>query len=156
MNEKVTAMEIKYVLMCYFRFERQCLCASECIDNDVMVVTKKGYTIDIEVKINKQDLWKGEAKKIKHRSYKINPNVNWYANKFYICVPIELLDEAEKWVNAINNKYGIMVCSSRNVLILKKASFLHKLKSNELPIKIMMRVCSENIGLIGKRIKEKK
>jgi len=152
----MTSLEIKHALLSYFRFKRQYICASECLNNDVMVITKNGFTIDIEVKISKYDLWKGEAKKFKHKWLKTNPSKNYHANKFYICVPTELLDEAEKWVNTINNKYGIIEYSgNRNVFIVKKASLLHKFKSEKLANKIMMRVCSENINLIGRLLNEK-
>ncbi len=155
----MTSLEIKHALLSYFRFNRQCICASECMNNDVMVITQNGLTIDIEIKISKYDLWKGEARKRKHKGYKINPNKNYRANKFYICVPTELLDEAEKWVNTINDKYGIIECSKRNfipnhIYIIKKASILHKFKSERLANKIMMRVCSENINLIGRLLNE--
>ncbi|KKM06033.1 hypothetical protein LCGC14_1748160, partial [marine sediment metagenome] len=105
----MNSFEIKHAVMSYFRFTRQCLCASECLNNDVMIITKGGITIDVEIKINKYDLWKGEARKLKHRGYKSKYfNTDYYANKFYICVPTNLLDEAEKWVKTTNNKYGII------------------------------------------------
>lgn len=155
----MTSYEIKHALLSYFRFKRQYICASECLNNDVMVITKNGLTIDVEIKVNKYDLWKGEARKSKHKWLKTNPSKNYHANKFYICVPTELLDEAEKWVNTINSKYGIIECSRRiiypkRILIIKKASLLHNFKSEKLANKIMMRVCSENINLIGRFLNE--
>lgn len=155
----MNSYEIKHALLSYFRFKRQCICASECLNNDVMVIAKNGFTYDIEIKVNKYDLWKGEAKKSKHKWLKINPSKNYHANKFYICVPTELLDEATKWVNTINDKYGIIECSERkyypkHIFIIKKASLLHEFKSEKLASKIMMRVCSENINLIGRFLDE--
>ena len=154
----ITALQIKHALMYYFRFQRQCICASECLNNDVMVATKGGMVSEIEVKISKYDLWKGEAKKSKHKLYK-----NYHArynipNKFYICVPTILIEEAKNWVEATNNKYGIIrYISSNNLEFIKKAKKLHSDKSNylELSYKIMMRVCSENIGLIERSINER-
>jgi hypothetical protein len=157
----MNSFEIKHALLSYFRYKRQCICATECLDNDVMVITKKGITLDIEIKVNKYDLWKGEAKKSKHKGYKRDGYMRYCANKFYICVPTELLDEARKWVETINNKYGIIECSKtvlypRHILIIKKASMLHKFKNERLANKIMMRVCSENIGLITDRLVNRK
>ena len=107
---EVTALDIKHALMWYFRFKRQWICASECLDNDVMAITNKDI-IDVEVKINKYDLWNGEAKKSKHRLYKNAPN--WFhlyhGNRFYICVPVYLEEEAKKWVEETNKKYGIIL-----------------------------------------------
>ena len=154
----MNSYEIKHALLSYFRYKRQCICATECLDNDVMVIAKNGITLDIEIKVNKYDLWKGEARKFKHKGYKKEQyNKNYYANKFYICVPTELLNEATKWVETTNLKYGIIECSlttlyPRNILIIKKASLLHNFKSERLANKIMMRVCSENIGLITDRL----
>lgn len=158
----MNSYEIKHALLSYFRFKRQCICASECMDNDVMVITDKDI-IEVEVKVNKYDLWKGEAKKAKHRIYKdfTNPYTRHYyrPNRFYICVPTELLDEAKKWVNKINNKYGIIECSERkyypkHVSIIKRASTLHKFKNERMVDRIMMRVCTENINLIGRFLNE--
>ena len=74
-----------------------------------MAISKNDIIIEVEVKITKSDLWKGEAKKPKHKFYK-NPNNHYYhvPNKFYICVPTILIEEAKKWVEATNNKYGII------------------------------------------------
>ncbi len=156
----MNSFEIKHALLSYFRYKRQCICATECLDNDVMVIAKNGIILDIEIKVNKYDLWKGEARKSKHKWYKINPS-KYTANKFYMCVPTELLDEARKWVETTNEKYGIIECSKtrlypRNITIIKKASMLHKFKNEKLPYKVMMRVCSENIGLITDRLVNKK
>ncbi len=156
MNEsKTNSLEIKHALMYYFRFKRQWLCATECLGNDVMAITNKDI-IDVEVKINKYDLWKGEAKKSKHRLYKNKPEwlKLYHANRFYICVPLELEEEAKKWVEETNKKYGIIVylpnahyiCS---IFFRKKAKTLIEGGISEaLRKSIMMRICSENIGLI--------
>lgn len=148
----MTAEEIKLSLMHYFRFKRQWLCATECLNNDVMVITDKDV-LEIEVKVNKYDLWKGEAKKTKHHYYKNFPTrMKYHANRFYICVTEELIEEAKKWVLATNNKYGIILCASNvsrgfNVSILKRATSLHDTVNDRLKESIMKRICSENIGL---------
>ena len=151
----MTSLEIKHALMWYFRFKRQWLCATECLCNDVMAITDKDI-IEVEIKINKYDLWKGEAKKDKHEKFR-NPfysnRLSSEANRFYICVPRDLIEEAEKWVEATNSKYGIIQChpdlaTGFNIFISKTARTLHDKTTEGLKESIMMRVCSENIGLI--------
>jgi len=157
----MNSYEIKHALLSYFRYTRQFLCATECLNNDVMVIANKGVILDIEIKVNKYDLWKGEARKSKHKGYKRDGYMRYCANKFYICVPSELLEEAKKWVESTNPKYGIVECSMtrlypRHITIIKKASMLHKYKTEKLGTDIMMRVCSENIGLITDRLVNRK
>ena len=148
----MTSEEIKLSLMHYFRFKRQWLCASECLNNDVMVITDKDV-IEVEVKVNKYDLWKGEAKKTKHHYYaKFPARMKYHANRFYICVTEELIEEAKKWVSAINKKYGIILCESNfgrgfNIRTVKQAKTLHDTVNERLKESIMKRICSENIGL---------
>ncbi|KKL69357.1 hypothetical protein LCGC14_2115780 [marine sediment metagenome] len=158
-KDKIAALEIKHALMYYFRFKRQWICASECMNNDVMVDTKKAI-LDIEVKISKSDLWIGEELKIKHKRYKsiVKDKPLWWRNtipnKFYICTPPELNKEAIKWVKEVNPKYGIIICTKTgfypyDIFISKSALKLHKNYSVSLRVAIGKRVCSENIGLIG-------
>ena len=168
-KSSMNSTEIKHALMSYFRFKRQWICASECMNNDVMVDTKKAI-LDVEVKISKSDLWRGEAIKPKHNKYKtigkVEPNKptwwkNYTPNKFYICTPPELNKEAIKWVKATNSKYGIIICTKTgfypyDIFISKSAQILHKRYSESLGASIAKRVCSENIGLIGKLLLEKK
>ncbi|KKL65666.1 hypothetical protein LCGC14_2152680 [marine sediment metagenome] len=160
-KDKITALEIKHALMYYFRFKRQWICASECLQNDVMAITNKGV-IEVEVKISKYDLWKGEAKKRKHKWYKVGVNAHYnylIPNKFYICIPTYLLEEAEKWVSEINKKYGIILYNKKlwignSIYIKKSAQILCKTFNEGLKESIMKRVCSENIGLIGNLLEE--
>lgn len=157
---EISAYRIKHDVMSYFRFNRQCICASECMNNDVMVITKSGLVLEVEVKISKYDLWKGEAKKSKHKWYKKleDPTTakiqkSNMANKFYMCIPTILEEEAIKWVEEINPKYGIiryMPSLYPSIMIARTAKLLHNEKHQSLKQSIMMRVCSENIGLIGK------
>ncbi|GAG36317.1 unnamed protein product [marine sediment metagenome] len=155
---KITSFDIKYALMYYFRFKRQWLCASECMNNDIMAITDKDI-VEVEVKISKYDLWKGEAKKRKHE-YMINPS-GWslmsMPNRFYICVPIYLEEEARRWVNQINKKYGIIRYDPQfskydAISISKSAISLHNNIANKrIERKIMMRVCAENINWMDKK-----
>jgi len=152
------SLEIKYALLSYFRFKRQWLCATEVCLSDVLVIAGN-QIIEVEVKVNKYDLWKGEAKKLKHKPPVGLPPwwLNHNPNKFYICVPEELLEEAKKWVSETNNKYGIILYVHRHkVQIIKKAQKLHNNYSLHLEESLMKRVCSENIGLIEKILEEEK
>ena len=148
--------------MSYFRFKRQWLCASEALLADVMAITDKDI-IEVEVKVSKVDLWEGEARKSKHKKF-INPSYyrqDYTPNKFYICVPTELEDEAKKWVETTNNKYGIIICKNYhapkkrypyNIVIVKSAKRLHEKFSKKMEKSIMSRVCTENINLIEKKL----
>jgi len=159
---------IKTTLLSYFRFKRQWVCATEVHCNicgelaDVMVDT--GIEIrEIEVKCSKQDLWQGEKNKRKHKWYNIGHKdiINFY----YICVPTELLDEAKKWVEATNNKYGIIEFRTNyfqgnyfrfeeGLIFKKRAKRLSENYSQRLKENIMYRMCSELIGEKQKRLKK--
>lgn len=159
---------IKTALMAYYRFRRQWICGTEvhcgiCGETaDVMVDT--GTEIrEVEVKCSKSDLWTGEAKKSKHRWY-LSGHKN-IPNSFYICVPTELLDEAKKWVQEINPKYGIIEFMTTKldsqfliweelVSQIKKAKPISTNYSTWLKEKIIYRICSELISEKEKRLKE--
>ena len=142
MKPKITAFRIKHDVMAYFRFNRQCICASECLNNDVMVITKLGLVIEVEVKISKYDLWKGEAKKSKHKFYKqfdtsvmAQCSKSSMANRFYICIPTILEEEAIKWVEEINPKYGIIRYEPafyNSIMIARHGKLLHNEKSEKM------------------------
>ena len=90
LNKKPTSLQIKYALMWYFRFQRQWICADEVYNggsiSDILVDTEK-YTMDVEIKISKDDLIRGEAKKPKHKNWH-----NRMTNKFALCVPEYLIE----------------------------------------------------------------
>ncbi len=157
---KPKSKDLKLAVMRYFRFKRQWICATECLFNDIMCFTPKDI-IDVEVKVSKTDLWKGEAKKFKHYNYLNLKYMYRIPTKFYICIPDYLYDEAEKWVIATNEKYGIITFGTerkqfnfKDVFISRTATRLHtNLKNRDAILRrIMMRVCSENIGHIEKSI----
>jgi len=109
---KVNSFIIKTVLMSYFRFKRQWLCADEVHTEggelaDIVVDTGKEVR-EIEIKCNKYDLWKGEARKSKHKiaSFRL-------INSFYLCVPTELVGEGLKWIEQTNTKYGLIEFNSK-------------------------------------------
>ena len=94
--------------MYYYRFKRQFICCSEVKTDfyelsDVLVSTKK-HIIEIEIKTSKQDLIKGEARKQKHT----RPNEKRIVNKFYVCVPTELVEDAKLWIAMTNPSYGLI------------------------------------------------
>jgi len=102
---EVNSHIIKVCLMKYYRFKRQFLCVDEIgyEPADVLVDTGKAI-IEIEIKISKQDLWKGEERKRKH---KIEDSKRG-CNQFYLCVPTELVEEGAKWIKETNQKYGLI------------------------------------------------
>jgi len=159
MESKITSTHIKIAVMSYFRFKRQWLCASECLNSDVIAITNKDV-IEVEIKISKSDLWHGEAKKGIHCHLK-NPDhyYRWMLpTKYYICVPEYLIEEAKKWVEVTNTKYGILEYRHdkyNKIFTLKTAKRIHERIKPEFTHATMMRVCSENIGQMQRLLKEK-
>ena len=110
----ISSLHLKTALMCYYRFKRQYIVADEIYSNfneiaDILVDT--GNEIyEIEIKISKSDL-NAEKKKRKHKNAE---DEKWLkkrargANKFYLCVPTELIPYAEKWIEEVNPKYGLI------------------------------------------------
>ncbi len=105
---------IKYCLLCYYRFKRSMACADEVSfymgRADVFCDSGKA-TYEIEVKVNKHDLLVNEMKKgfwgKKHEDYK---KLIWNRlppNYFILCVPKEMKEIAEKWIEEVNPKYGL-------------------------------------------------
>lgn len=105
---KVHSGNIRAVLMYYYRFKRQFITCSEVKTDfnelsDVLVLSKK-HILEIEIKTSKQDLFSGEARKQKHS----RPNEKRLVNKFYICVPSELIEDAKTWIALTNPRYGLI------------------------------------------------
>ena len=81
--DRITAFEIKFALLSYFRFKRQWVCVDECMNADVVADTGK-QIIEVEVKVSKSDLMQGEAKKEwKHDNYRHLRYGNYIPNKYY-------------------------------------------------------------------------
>jgi len=99
---------IKTVLMEYWRFTRQCLCADEVGYGmnlaDVIVLTKSNYIHEIEIKCAKGDLCGLELKKKKH----LDMTKKWYPHYFSFAVPTELIEDALKIIEQLNPKYGLI------------------------------------------------
>ena len=130
---------IKEALMHYFRLKRGWICADEVKSGgsfigDIVVDTEK-YTMEVEIKTSKNDLIRGEARKISNWGHGKKKHDEWStgrANKFALCVPENLKEVAEEWINKTNKKYGLYIFSPNRRLAedristYKRASFLHK------------------------------
>jgi hypothetical protein len=109
---KPDSLIIKTCLMSYFRFKRQWICVDELHTGggelaDLVVDTGTDIR-EIEIKVDKYDLWKGESRKSKHQraSFRL-------INSFYLCVPTELVEEGLKWIEQTNPKYGLIEFNSK-------------------------------------------
>ena len=125
---KLTAFDLKLALLEYFRFIRQWVCVDECMDADVIADTGK-QIIEVEVKISRQDLLKGEEKKKwKHNWYRdALPNASNVPNKYYFCVPKVLQDIAIEYATSLNPKYGVIIYDHEtlSIEVIKSAHILH-------------------------------
>lgn len=102
----ISSLHLKTSLLYYFRFKRGYLCCDEVYSGcrekaDILIDTKKSI-YEIEIKTNKADLYK-EKKKKKHKVDSFRG-----ANKFYLCVPTNLVPFALKWIQDVNPKYGLI------------------------------------------------
>ena len=135
----ISSLHLKTSLLYYFRFKRGYLCVTECYSGccekaDVLIDTNKSI-IEVEIKLNKADLYK-EKKKNKHKVDSFRG-----ANKFYLCVPTHLVSFTLKWIQEINPKYGLIEFNTQYYIerkarynitewdkclrFIKKASSLH-------------------------------
>lgn len=110
---EINSCNIRTILMYYYRFKRQFPCVGEVKTDygelaDVLVMTKK-HMIEIEIKTCKYDLIKGEARKKKHKK----EDCKRIINKYFICVPTELVEDAKKWIQETNVKYGLIEFRSK-------------------------------------------
>lgn len=123
---KLNSKEIKTSLFHYFKFKRGYLCASEVRVPfgiaDMLVQTKKGLVIEVEVKISasdfnneinkkkdKHNLYNGKCKKV-YEGY-----IQRMPNYFYFCVPTSLVKKALAAIEEINPKYGIIEYTNQHV-----------------------------------------
>jgi hypothetical protein len=142
---------IKTVLMEYWRFKRQCLCADEVgygyYQADVIVLTKSNFIHEIEVKCSKSDLCSLELKKNKH----IDMTKKFYPHYFSFAVPTELVEDAIGIIEKLNPKYGLIEINSKlypPIIKRKSAKRLHNNIDNleEWKHKIIYRLNSALIG----------
>lgn len=130
---------LKEALMHYFRFKRQWICADEVRTGnwfiaDVLADTGK-WNIEVEIKTSKRDLITGEAKKnCGWRGRGKNKHDEWTTgqpNKFALCVPEDLSEVAEEWINKTNKNYGLFIYLNKTwvqdrIWNKKTAKTLHK------------------------------
>jgi hypothetical protein len=132
----------------YWRFTRQCLCADEVRYGmylaDIIVLTKTNYIHEIEVKCTKQDLCSLELRKQKH----LDMTKKNYPHYFSFAVPTELVEEAQKIIEQINPKYGLIEVWNSSICIRKSPQRLHDNIENleKWKYKIIYRLCSALIG----------
>lgn len=170
MTDKITAVDIKFELMKYYRFKRGWLTVDEFQGWDIVADTGK-YIIETEIKISKSDLFNGEKKKVlgyykyniiepiekqaawKHNRYK-NPNPR-HPNKFYLCIPETLKTSAIEFVQQTNTKYGIIVYYSNArepIVVFKSAKKLHSFYESDLRYKIAKRASSALVNEMALRL----
>ena len=104
----ITDLHLKTSLLYYYRFKRRYLCVTECYSGcrekaDILIDTGKSI-FEVEIKLNKADLYK-EKKKKKH---KIDPLKCIGANNFYICTTTNLVPFTLEWIKEVNPKYGLI------------------------------------------------
>jgi hypothetical protein len=130
---------IKTALLYYYTFQRcSKLVCTELWDGfgiaDVLALKDKIVT-EIEIKISKNDLY-NELKKGKEtinglitKHDAISTSIMPVPNKYYFCIPTELVDEAISFSNKLNPKYGIIEFSNtiikKCIKIRKKAHMIH-------------------------------
>lgn len=98
---------IKTCLMAHYRFKRGFICCDEVVTDsgelaDVVVDTGTS-TIEIEVKTSKSDMKRDSFKK-KHKK----ENKFRAVNRFYLCVPTELVEDGLDWIKETNPCYGLI------------------------------------------------
>lgn len=97
-------------------------------ESDFFMISKSGYTIEIEIKISYSD-FKADFKKthaysgmLKHQ-YLLSDNLD-KPNKFYYACPAELIKPKD-----IDSRYGLIWITEHNdPKIIQQAKFLHKKK----------------------------
>lgn len=154
---KPIAFDLKLALMEYFRFKRQWVCVDECLKADIVADSGK-HIIEVEVKVSKHDLLKGEERKRnKHRNYEEQWHGCKIPNKYYFCVPTELADIAVEYARKLNPKYGVIVYNplTEEVFTIKPAQLLHDTYRERHSHQIAKR-CSAKIITLMQNMKKQK
>lgn len=158
-NMEINSYNIRTILLNYYRFTRGYPCVGEVYTDsmeiaDVLIDTKK-FMIEIEIKVDKYDLRIKESKKKKHKKL----DKDRIVNKFFICVPTNLVEEAKQWIIKTNPKYGLIEIHTYNgninldsINFVKNAKVLQKRYYPQLKDKMLKRLSSaltnEYIGKI--------
>lgn len=159
----LTALHLKLALLSYYRYKRQWVCVDEFNGADVIVDTGS-EVYEIEVKVDKQDLMKGEDKKCgKHNSYRHGFQWRWcHPNRYYFCVPTSLREDAEKKIKQLNPKYGLILFDEDRfdrfrptfledlIVTVQRAGKLHEKYTPGVQRKIAKRASSKLITLMRK------
>ena len=169
---KLSSFDLKLALMEKYRFAKQHVVAEECLDCDILTDDGK-MTTEIEVKITKSDL-KAESKKMLYRKLKhdlYRTSKSWIVpNKFYFCVPSNLVEFTKEYAKELNPKYGVIEFDEKFIDILpnrrysnhesyvkvvKKAGKLHERYNLKFARKIALRACTKSISLMQDIYKRK-
>ena len=160
---------IKMCLLCYFKYKRGMICATEVssggdsISDVTAMIRDKKLSYEIEVKISIDDL-RQEFKKYKHEVIYKCINNEWnhnfksiypcFSNYFYFCVPENILDNAIEIIKEKNIPYyGIMKVNPHTDLIpSSRIEFVTKSKKingdNDLLYdNLLLRTSSELVSL---------
>lgn len=122
---KLTSNQLKLAVMAFYRFKKGYLTTTELsythgIADVIAINDKTGEVIEIEIKISKQDLLKEkEHKADKHKALKeaeittLDVYNKWdntliCPNKFYLCVPKYLVEDAIAFCVETNKDYGVL------------------------------------------------
>lgn len=167
MNTNKLVDDIKYNLLYYLRFKRQYIPATEVNYNynfiaDILAFhSSTDYTLEIEIKINQNDLYNDINKSylnikkhdyIKLPYYKLG---NHIPNYFYYCID-EKLNTLKNidFINNINNNYGIIVYNTKDrfkrLTIIKKSKLIHNGKDDLIKKNIILRLSSEIVNYYKK------
>jgi len=152
---KLTADDLKFALLWYFCFKRNMLAVTECQFGDVVAMDEYKKIYECEVKITKHDLWNGEAKKSKHYIYSEPEkySVCSIPNVFYMCVPRYLKDEALKWCEEVNGRYGVIEYRDHYaVCVIRRAKPLHKTDRSGFVRSLLRKTCTQYILQLQKKI----
>ncbi len=165
---EINSQLFKIITMDYFRHNRQFeLVATEyrlrvlkkLFYADVIALNDKEF-IELEIKINKKDLYiENDTKKLKHSFYKNgqqNIDKNYFIpNRFYFVLTEDMCRDREviSYINSLNKNYGIIkirIWDDKlvSIDIIKNGKLLHKNKpSKNLIEKINKKISAENISL---------
>jgi len=163
---KITAKHIKTALLCYFRYKRQHIAATEVaigLSYSDVLSADDCEIYEVEVKISKSDLKKESTDLRKRRKHaRIVSGAYGTPHRFYFAVPIELLEETRKFVESLNPKFGIIIYdhNKRNlykkVRVVKRAKLLESTYPDRYKVLkdyIIKRACSELCVFHKKEIK---
>lgn len=172
----MNSQEGKVAILNEFLFKKSCLAAvtEGPWNSDVFVVTKNRYSIDIEVKVNREDLLnemhtidrvmkqdhvrlrQRGAKYHKHDAYLNNRSTMWdggVPNSFYLAFPKELYDHRLEMLRG--TPYGILLLDGNTIEVYKKAEKIHKNKITDASlIGLIRKACTENYFLRAKLLEK--